>query len=217
MPRQKEPTHITVNKPFPKVLRELMQETNTTQPMLADSIGVTRQTISLYSIGQSTPDIDIFIKIADYFNVSFDYLLGRSVAKHRENIDINNKIGLSETAIETLEDCYERDKANSITRTINALLENRYTLGAISRYLYYNLNIEENEGKNVYYNSIYKYIDECGVSKDGILWGEMKAPIDFSFAPEAIDNEMYKRMLLIKVQEQLQEMSKIENEKNEIK
>jgi len=212
MARQKEPTWLTENKPFPKVLRELMNETNTTQPMLADFIGVTRQTISLYCTGQSTPDIDILVKIADYFNVSFDYLLGKSEAKKRENINISDKTGLSEIAIETLADCYARDKSNSITRTINALLENRYTLGAISRYLYYNLsgNESENEGKIKLYEVAYKYIHECS-NPNMSFWGDKKPSIDFSFTPEVIDNDMYKRMLLIKVQEQLQKMLEFES------
>ncbi|KAB3533842.1 helix-turn-helix transcriptional regulator [Alkaliphilus pronyensis] len=102
MARQKEPTYITEEKPFPKALRELMEETKTTQPMLAKAIGVTRQAISLYCTGQSTPNIDIFVMIADYFNVSFDYLLGRSAAKNRENIDIQQRTGLSEGAIENI-------------------------------------------------------------------------------------------------------------------
>lgn len=102
MARQKEPTWVTENKPFPKALRELMNETNTTQPMLADSIGVTRQTISLYCTGQSTPDIEVFTKIAEYFDVSFDYLLGKSEAKKRENINIHERTGLSDNAINNI-------------------------------------------------------------------------------------------------------------------
>lgn len=107
MARKKEPTYITENKPFPKALRQLMNDTNITQPILAEAIGVTRQTISLYSTGQSTPDIDVFLKIADYFNVSFEYLLGRSQAKTKENVDINERIGLSDKAINKLENWNE--------------------------------------------------------------------------------------------------------------
>jgi len=63
---------------FDKILKELMNETNTTQRMLADAIGVTRQTISLYSKGKTLPDIYTVAKIANYFNVSLDYLAGKA-------------------------------------------------------------------------------------------------------------------------------------------
>lgn len=102
MAKQKEPTWITENKPLPKALRRLMSETNTTQPMLAKSIGVTRQTVSLYCTGQSAPDIETFDKIADYFDVTYDFLLGKSESKKRENVDIHKRTGLSDKAIEIL-------------------------------------------------------------------------------------------------------------------
>jgi len=61
---------------FPNRLRKLIEE-NTSQVELAKQMGVTRQAISSYSLGRTTPDIEKFQKMADYFGVSYDYLLGK--------------------------------------------------------------------------------------------------------------------------------------------
>lgn len=42
------------------------------------SFRITSMTISRYERGQREPNIHILIMIADYFNVSIDYLVGRS-------------------------------------------------------------------------------------------------------------------------------------------
>jgi transcriptional regulator with XRE-family HTH domain len=69
------------NSPFAKSIRELMSEQGTTQDVLAEKIGKTRQTVSQYVNGISEPGYDTLVKIADHFGVSTDYLLGRSVPK----------------------------------------------------------------------------------------------------------------------------------------
>lgn len=62
-------------------IRELRKERGLTQEQLGKVLGVVKSTISLYESGKSTPDDEIKIKIADYFDVSLDYLLGRSNLK----------------------------------------------------------------------------------------------------------------------------------------
>lgn len=52
-----------------------------TQDTLAKETGRTRQTVSQYVNGISESGYDILVKIADYFGVSTDYLLGRSTIK----------------------------------------------------------------------------------------------------------------------------------------
>lgn len=90
------------NKPFPSRLRSLIEQRATSQTELAKVLGITRQAVSSYSLGTTVPDIEKFEKMADYFGVSFDYLIGRSSSKRRDNIDISEKLGLSEYAIERL-------------------------------------------------------------------------------------------------------------------
>lgn len=126
MPRQKELTY-TENKPFSKRLRELMTDENKTQTELAAFVGCTRQAISLYATGQSTPDIDILLKIAQYFHVSTDYLLGLTDVK-TPDIDIRaicEKTGLSEEAIQNIFDARNNEPRNKFKRmpVLNSILE----------------------------------------------------------------------------------------------
>ena len=60
-------------------LAEIMEKTGTTHLELAKAIGVGRSTVSHYIAGRTEPDIATLIKIADYFHVSVDYLVGRDV------------------------------------------------------------------------------------------------------------------------------------------
>ena len=46
---------------------------------VAASIGISVMTYYRYETGQHEPTMNILIRIADYFNVSLDYLVGRSV------------------------------------------------------------------------------------------------------------------------------------------
>lgn len=51
---------------------------NLTQQQVADDLKISRGTYGHYEIGRREPDFDTLEKIADYFNVTTDYLLGRS-------------------------------------------------------------------------------------------------------------------------------------------
>lgn len=60
-------------------LAELCEKTGTTHQALADYLGLNRTTISHYASGRNEPDIGTLIRIADFFHVSVDYLVGRDV------------------------------------------------------------------------------------------------------------------------------------------
>ncbi len=67
-------------------LKELRQEKGLSQEQLAAIINVKNYTIGNWEQERSEPSIADIIKIADYFEISTDYLLGRS-----------NDIGIIET------------------------------------------------------------------------------------------------------------------------
>ena len=62
------------------VLKQLRNEYKNgkkiSQQKLADILGVSRSTVAMWENGLSQPDNDTLIRIANYFNVSTDYLLG---------------------------------------------------------------------------------------------------------------------------------------------
>ena len=69
------------NNVFAARLKKLMQETKTTQQALAKEINITRQAISQYTDGSALPNIEKLEKISNYFNVSCDYLVGKTNVK----------------------------------------------------------------------------------------------------------------------------------------
>lgn len=63
---------------FGSRLKLLREERGLTQQMVADILKVERPTIAGYETKRKQPDYEKIIILADYFNVSIDYLLGRS-------------------------------------------------------------------------------------------------------------------------------------------
>ncbi len=62
-------------------LNELRTEKNITQFKLAMDLGMNQNAISRYETGEREADYKTLIALADYFNVSIDYLLERTDKK----------------------------------------------------------------------------------------------------------------------------------------
>lgn len=86
---------------FAKRLRGLMEENKTTQPQLAEAVGVSRQAVGQWQNGNTVPDILDFQKIADFYNVPADYLLGRSESQSNDKDlkDVADYLGISDTSV----------------------------------------------------------------------------------------------------------------------
>ena len=92
---------------FGDILKNLRESKNTTQKDLADHLGITDRNIRYYETGQRMPPTDILIKIADYFNVSVDYLLGRTDIKDPMNkieSEFNKSFNIEDLSPESQED-----------------------------------------------------------------------------------------------------------------
>ena len=59
-------------------LREIRKSKGVSQLKMAMDLNTNQNTISRYETGEREPGINELIKIADYFNVSIDYLLERT-------------------------------------------------------------------------------------------------------------------------------------------
>lgn len=59
-------------------LKELRKEKGISQLKLALDLSTNQNTISRYETGEREADYNMLIKLADYFNVSIDYLLERT-------------------------------------------------------------------------------------------------------------------------------------------
>ena len=58
-------------------IRELREDHDLTQAALADYLGVQQTTYSKYELGRIEVPAEVLIKLADYYQVSLDYLVGR--------------------------------------------------------------------------------------------------------------------------------------------
>ena len=61
-------------------LKKLRNQKELTQAELSTVLNVSPSTIGMWEQGRREPDYDYLKAIADYFNVSIDYLLGRKTA-----------------------------------------------------------------------------------------------------------------------------------------
>lgn len=64
-------------------LKELREEANINQEKLAEILNTYRANINRYEKRTREPDYDTLVKIADFFDVSADYLLGRTENRKR--------------------------------------------------------------------------------------------------------------------------------------
>lgn len=68
-------------------IKELRKAKKLTQTQLARLFNISQQTLSGWENGLFEPDQKTVFKIADYFGVSVDYLLGRDASAHSHTID----------------------------------------------------------------------------------------------------------------------------------
>lgn len=63
---------------FPERLTKLREEKNLTKTYMGKLIGVTRQAYSKYEEGKSEPDMKTIGKLASFFSVNAEYLMGKT-------------------------------------------------------------------------------------------------------------------------------------------
>lgn len=73
-----EPASEPPTVEFAKALKTLRTGCNLSQSALADALQCSKSAVSMWENGTRTPDFDMLVKLADFFCVSTDFLLGRS-------------------------------------------------------------------------------------------------------------------------------------------
>ena len=66
---------------FGVVLRQLREARRLTQRELGKALDISESTVGMYERGKREPDLETLAAIADYFNVSTDFLIGRTKKK----------------------------------------------------------------------------------------------------------------------------------------
>lgn len=88
---------------FAKRIKKFRQNANLTQQQLAEKLGITQATITKYETGKAEPGRDVLIKMAECFNCTTDYLLGRTNHPNDRTVDLPEnlrKLGALEAVIE---------------------------------------------------------------------------------------------------------------------
>lgn len=68
---------------FSERLRTIRQEKKLNQTAVGKEIRISLKQIQRYEAGDSEPTLSVLLALADYFDVSLDYLCGRSDVKER--------------------------------------------------------------------------------------------------------------------------------------
>lgn len=98
---------------FGSNLEQIRKAKRVSQTMLGVELGLTQQMISSYEKDISSPNIEVLIKIADYFNVSIDHLVGHITNTFESNTPNARFLRY----FETLNDI-DREKCITIAHTL---------------------------------------------------------------------------------------------------
>lgn len=105
-------------------LKQLRAECNLSQSEFADVFGLSKSCISKYEQGTRQMDISTLIRIADYFDKSTDYVLGRekNEVQVRPDQDLAKKYAKYEDLIMLYDalDVYEQHRAMGILQALVA-------------------------------------------------------------------------------------------------
>lgn len=109
------------NTPLARRLRDLITDTNA----LKDYLGCSLQAINQYKQGTAYPKIENLIKIADFYHVSVDYLLGVTDIPSRDTDKqaVCEYTGLSVEAVENLSRIKEGNHCTGHSGVISSLIE----------------------------------------------------------------------------------------------
>lgn len=97
-----------------EIFEQLLRKHNLSAYKVSKLTGVTQSTLSDWKRGRSTPKTDTLQKLADYFDVSVDYLMGGESDEPNAIDKENNPIVLDDDALELLEELKERPEMRTL-------------------------------------------------------------------------------------------------------
>ena len=78
-----------MNSDFPRIVTLLRKERGLSQKQAAMELGVSQALLSHYEKGIRECGLDFVVRVANYYNVSCDYLLGRSADRQGATLHID--------------------------------------------------------------------------------------------------------------------------------
>ena len=104
---------------FPRTLSLLRQEKGVSQRTAADALGISQALLSHYENGVREPGLQFLVKACDYYSVSADFLLGRTLTRDGTTIGPDELYDLSD------------EKNNSLKGSVLALLSKKLLVNSI--------------------------------------------------------------------------------------
>lgn len=123
-------------------IRELRQEKGLTIKDLSENLNIKEPTLSKYERSEREPNIDSLIKIADYFEVSVDYLIGRSDCKKQDYQPIADLLGIDDKTIEILLSLVKTESQIKEMDILEAIIQNRFFPNLINQIYSFIINDE---------------------------------------------------------------------------
>lgn len=153
-------TNVNQNNSFQERLKALRGEKRLQD--VATDLGISRASLGYYESGERKPDIDILFKIADYYKVSADYLLGISNTKTRDcNVQMISKTtGLNEIAIDRLAGYQQNASRIPKDEYDTTPMYGSLVIDTLNRLLHPSCDVLENIANYIYLNLDYYYDDD---------------------------------------------------------
>lgn len=104
---------------------QLLQEKGITAYRVSKDTGVTQTTLSDWKTGRATPRIATLKKIADYFDVTLDWLLGNTEYRKGMEYSADKDIILVARHLEEIPDEDRKSVIDTIERTIDLYMQGR--------------------------------------------------------------------------------------------
>jgi len=121
-PQKNEASYEKRNSQFVQRLRYCRGRKGVTQADISSILGVTKSTISLWENGDTIPDAKSIAALADYYDVSCDFLLCKSNSLKGKNGVAVDELGLNEKTIQVLEDNTWAQQRESRIEFLDALI-----------------------------------------------------------------------------------------------
>ena len=77
-----------MNHSFPRIITMLRKEKGLSQKSAADQLGISQALLSHYEKGVRECGLEFVVRIADFYDVSADYLLGRTPNRHNQPVSL---------------------------------------------------------------------------------------------------------------------------------
>lgn len=111
-----------MNNYFPRIITLLRKERGLSQKQVALDLNVSQALLSHYEKGIRECGLDFLVSVAEYYNVSCDYLLGRTPDRKGATLNINDILPDSQDNVEMFENNNVTDINNNRVNQLNKTL-----------------------------------------------------------------------------------------------